>query len=136
MTPPELTHDAESTPGANGTHAAEPDFMARARRILSGDVRPDDYLPVTPEVRRAVDEAMTHYRERGQGQEPAPEVKPRQLLQELLSFHHGGRDICYIQDERGVIVLATDLPRIAEVLRVFGSAWREPLAVTTPEPWY
>src|SRR5690348_4599871 len=32
----------------------EPAFLARARRILGGDVRPEDYLPVTPEVQARV----------------------------------------------------------------------------------
>jgi hypothetical protein len=33
-------------------------FITRARRILGGDVRPEDYLPVTATVRRAVEMAM------------------------------------------------------------------------------
>ena len=72
----------------------------------------------------------------GKGTAPLdPSVEPRQLLRELLSFHHGGHDICYIQDGRGVIVLAVGLDRIAEVLKAYGTAWREPLTVTTPEMW-
>ena len=48
----------------------EPAFLVRARRILGGDIRPEDYLPVTPEVQRRVDLFMDWARSRAQGQPP------------------------------------------------------------------
>lgn len=83
----------------------EPAFITRARRILTGDIRPDDYLEVTPEVRRRVKLSMDYAIARLNGQQPAPEVEPRQIRQETLSFHHGGDSVAYIEDERGIIIL-------------------------------
>src|SRR5436309_1820312 len=112
---------ADADPTANGAHPAPPDLdavLARARRILEGDIRPDDYLPVTPEVRRAVERDMAYSRERADGQPPpAPEVETRQLRERLLSFHHAGMSVCYTEDGRGVVVLAVGLHHIGPVLR-------------------
>src|SRR4051812_40945057 len=48
---PAAAHDAATT---ELRPEARPDFLDRARRILGGDVRPDDYLPVTAEVESRV----------------------------------------------------------------------------------
>lgn len=64
--------------------------LARAERILSGDIRPDDYLPITPEVRRLTDREMEYARARAATAgitELKPEVEQRQLRQNLLLVH-------------------------------------------------
>jgi hypothetical protein len=132
---PQLKSDTSTEIGANGTHAEEPAYMARARRILTGDIRPDDYLPVTPEVRAGVDRAMAYYRERGKGQEPAPSVEPRQLLDELLSFHHGGEAIVFTRSDAGVIVLAVGDEQIKTVLDEFRPRHASHLIFDAPPPW-
>jgi hypothetical protein len=119
---------------ANG-HSPRPDFLDRARRILGGDIRPEDYLPVTEEVRRSVVRSMDYYRERGKGQELAPEVEPRQLLEELLSFHHGGQNIVFTQAPDGIVVLAVGLDQMKAVLSTFGRTDAGRLIVDLPLPW-
>jgi hypothetical protein len=118
---------------ANG-HSPRPDFLDRARRILGGDIRPEDYLPVTDEVRRSVARSMDYYRERGKGQELAPEVEPRQLLLELLSFHHGGEFIVYTETPDGVIVLGVG-EQVGPILAEFGPTMAERLPVDVPLHW-
>lgn len=131
---PEVRTDPVAPAAANGTYR-EADFLARARRVLAGDVRPDDYLPVTPEVRRAVDGAMAYYRERGKGQALAPEVEPWQLQNELLSFHYGGENIVYTELPDGVVVLAVGLEQMKEVLTTLGPTAGPRLCIDVPLPW-
>jgi hypothetical protein len=134
-----LTPNPTTPTGTNVTHEApdgEPAFLARARRILAGDVRPDDYLPVTPEVRHRVDLFMDWARARaGDQPPPIPEVEERQLRSELLSFHHGGVNLAYIEDDRGVIVLGVGLEQSAEVLRTFSKETQRPIWFGAPDHW-
>lgn len=124
--------------GTPTTHAAgEPAFLTRARRILSGNIRPDDYLPVTPEVRQRVDLFMDWARARANGQPPPlPEVEVRQLRTELLSFHHGGVNIAYIEDEKGIVVLGVDLEQSGAVLRAFPNEIDHPIWFGFGDHWF
>jgi hypothetical protein len=132
LTPDPTTHS--DTNGATAPRGAEPAFIARARRILEGDVRPEDYLPVTPEVRHRVNLFMDWARARAGDQPPPdPEVEERQLRLELLSFHHGGVNLAYIEDERGVIVLGVGLEQSAEICREF--ALKHRIAFGAPDHW-
>jgi hypothetical protein len=115
------------------TAAGEPAFLGRARRILAGDVRPEDYLPVTPEVRRRVDLFMDWARARGNGQALAPEVEPRQLKEELLSFHHGGENVAYIEDEKGIVVLGVGLDQSSALIEAFPHELNRPIWFGAPE---
>ncbi|MBA4063940.1 MAG: hypothetical protein C0501_09555 [Isosphaera sp.] len=126
-----MNHPDTLTPAAP---AAEPAFLARARRILGGDVRPDDYLPVTPEVRRRVDLFLEWARARGNGMPLAPGVEARQERVETLSFHHGGENIVYIEDERGIIVLAVGLDRGTDLFREFHGRTPHTLVDAVPFP--
>ena len=132
-----LTPDPTAPAGANGataTPGTEPAFVARARRILAGDVRPEDYLPVTPEVRHRVDLFMDWARARAGDQPPPdPEVEERQLRTELLAFHHGGVNLAYIEDARGVIVLGVGLEQSAAICREF--ALKHRIAFGAPDHW-
>jgi hypothetical protein len=132
---------------------ARPDFLERARRILSGDVRPDDYLPVTPEVEARVARdfafAAEHVRKRHEaGRIPAPfaidpnarfdefslSVGAIQRNQWLLSLYYGGQNIACIEDERGVIVLAVGLEQSAAVINAFPYEQRKDVGLYTPDP--
>jgi hypothetical protein len=107
------------------TPAAPPEAVwDRAARILSGHVRAEDYLPVTPEVRRLTDREMEYGRARlkahlGPDAEPTPEVERRQLKQNLLRVHYPAEHVGYIEDEHGVIVVVTGLDGTAEFLKRF-----------------
>lgn len=113
----------------------EPAFLARARRILAGDVRPEDYLPVTSEVRHRVELFMDWARGRANGVPLAPEVEPRQLRSELLSFHHGGVNIAYIDDDVGVIVLGVGLEESGRIVRTLAPTTDRTIAFGPPDPW-
>jgi hypothetical protein len=111
-----------------------PDFLARARRILGGDIRPEDYLPVTPEVRAAADFEMAHARALTKV-EPLPEVVTHQLRGWLLSFHHGGENIIYVSDDKGVIVLAAGLDQVGEFMRNIPDEMQDGITAGCPEPF-
>lgn len=112
--------------------ANEAPFLERARRILAGEVRAEDYLVESPRVRRIVDMTMEDFRARGNGQPLAPEVEPRQLHMELLSYHFGGRPLLYIEDERGVMVVAVEGEQIEAVIREFGETHSRQLNFDIP----
>ncbi|HSQ56801.1 MAG TPA: hypothetical protein VLM40_13755 [Gemmata sp.] len=131
-----LTSESATSNGPAEPHQGEPAFIARARRILAGDIHPDDYLPVTPEVKHRVDLFMDWARARAGDQPPPdPEVEERQLRSELLSFHHGGENLAYIEDSRGVIVLGVGLEQSGEILRNFPEHTQRPIWFGAPDNW-
>ena len=136
--PDPATHTTTDTaePVANG-HAVRPGLdaaLARARRILEGDIRPDDYLPVTPEVKRLTDREMDYARARGAAAgytgELDPAVEVRQLRQNLLLVHCKNQHVAYIKNETGIVVVITGLEEIGEMLRRLpGELWSERICV-------
>jgi hypothetical protein len=134
--------DAATSPPSPQT---EPAFLARARRILGGDIRPDDYLPVTPEVQACVDRDLAFIRDhiRRQyeaGRIPAVyELDPSTPIQQrnewLLSFHHGRQNIACIVNDTGVIVLAVGLDQTGALLDAFPYEMRKDVGLDTPEPF-
>jgi hypothetical protein len=111
-----------------------PDFLARAMRILRGDIRPEDYLQVTPEVQRATDFEMAHVRSHLK-LEPPPEAIAHQLKGWLLSFHHGGQNIIYIENEKGVVVLAVGSDQVRALFRGVPHELQVGLNSDVPEPF-
>jgi hypothetical protein len=114
--PDPATHAARgpAEPAANGHAPPGLDAaLARARRILEGDIRPEDYLPVTAEVRRLTDREMDWARERGRAAgytgELNPAVERRQLEQNLLRVHCRNQHVAYIKDEKGIVIVITGL---------------------------
>jgi hypothetical protein len=108
--------------------AAPESAWARAERILSGDVRPDDYLPVTAEVRRLTDRELDYGRARlkahvGPDAEPTEGAVRRQLHQNLLRVHCPEQHVAYLEDEHGILVVMTGLDEIAEMLRRMPREW-------------
>jgi hypothetical protein len=128
---------SEAAP-AEARPEARPDFLDRARRILAGDIRPDDYLPVTPEVEARVQRDLAfagdHVRKQFEaGRIPAAfEIDPnarsddedltlgaRQRNQWLLSLYYGGQNIAYIENETSIIVLAVGLEAGGTLIKTF-----------------
>jgi hypothetical protein len=110
------------------------DWQQRAKRVLSGDRKPEDYLPVPDEVREAVERDMGYFRERLGGAEPVPKVAADQLEIYLLAYHHGGQNIGYVGDDRGIVVVAVGLEQIAYVCQVMPYSLTEHMAFAAPEP--
>ena len=119
-------------PGPGMPDTGEPDFLARARRILTGNIRHDDHLPETPEVRMAVARGLAFARQRLPG-EPSSEVASQQTRRALLAAHFAGQNIAYVSTDRGVAVLAVGLEQVRAVLDGVPPAGREQLVVTCPE---
>lgn len=138
--PDPVTHAAaDADPVANG-HASPSDLdadLARARRILEGDIRPDDYLPVTAEVKRLTDRELDWARARGVAAgfagELDPSVERRQLRQNLLRVHCQKQHVAYIEDATGIVVVITGLDEIGAMLRrIPGELWSERIAIDYP----
>jgi hypothetical protein len=94
--------------------------LDRARRILSGDVRPDDYLPVTPEVLRLANRVVEAGRERVRSA-GIPDVDPawarEVLFDHILLVHCKNQHVAYLRDDHGIIVLMTGLDEYARMFR-------------------
>ncbi len=139
-----MNHPDTLSPDPAAPPAAEPAFLARARRILGGDVRPDDYLPVTPEVQAGVDLDLAFLAEHVRKQFEAgripeafgvhPATAVRQRNDRLLSFHHGGQNVACLEDENGVIVLAVGLEQGRAILDAFPYEVRKDVGFGSPEP--
>jgi hypothetical protein len=138
---------ATPNPAVNGhppVPEGEPSFLARARRILSGDIRPEDYLPVTPEVQSRVDRDMAfaagHIRKQFEAGripavfEPDASEQIRQRNGWLLSLNHGGQNVACLEDDQGVIVLAIGLEECGTLLNAFPYEQRKNVGLYTPDP--
>jgi hypothetical protein len=152
-TPTDGSATAPEAPSGEVRPEARPDFLDRARRILAGDIRPDDYLPVTPEVEARVARdlafAADHVQKRrdAKGISTAFEIDPRARFDEfslsvgaiqrnqwLLSLYYGGQNIACIENEQGVIVLAVGLEQSAAVINAFPYEQRRDVGLCTPDP--
>ena len=130
-----------------------PDFLDRARRILSGDIRPEDYLTVTADVEARVQRdfafAADHARKQFEtGRIPAvPEIDltarfdgfglsvgARQRNEWLLSLYYGGQNIAYIENEQGIIVLAVGLEAGGALIDAFPYEMRKDVGFGAPSP--
>jgi hypothetical protein len=147
-----MAHEHDSSTDATATAVTDhapapraesvPDFLDRAKRILGGDIRPDDYLPVTPEVEARVQRdlafAASHIQKQFEaGRIPAvfeldPSVPIRQRNEWLLSMHYGGQNIAHIEDDKGVIVLAVGLEQGAALLDAFPYELRKDVGFGAP----
>lgn len=126
-----------STPTLEPTLAERPPadgWLDRALRILGGQRQPTDYLPLTPEVADVLARDVASLRA-DLGAEPATETVRRQRTRYLLSYHFGGQNVAYLNDEHGVIVLAVGVDRIAEFVRDVPYDLCRDVAYTAPEVW-
>ena len=114
--------------------ATEP-YLDRATRILSGDVRPGDPLPVTPEVARAVEVAVQFFRTEFQTELDAKRTAEYRSRM-LLSFHHPGGSISYLETPDGPVVLAVGLNQVGELVRTIPYELSKDVIFTIPEDWY
>ena len=109
-------------------------YLARATRILSGDVRPDDVLPVTPEVARNVDAFVQDLRTNFHTDPDAKRIAEyRSRI--LLDFHHPGESITYLEAPSGPVVLAVGLDQVAELYRTVPYELTKDTIYTRPDIW-
>lgn len=99
--PDERTIPATADPTANGHTAVAESPLARARRILAGEIRPGDYLPVPDDVIAFVDAA-----EAQGGVKMLPEYRQLMIDDLVLQHHHAGDIVLCRYTADGVIVLA------------------------------
>lgn len=108
---------------------------ARWRRILGGEIAPTDYLPVTPEVTRAVEAALAFARTRLGGQEPDDAVRVKLLQDYTIGVHHGGRMVATLRRPDGVIALAVGLDEVGRLVRTLPPGSRSGFAIEHPPSW-
>jgi hypothetical protein len=109
-------------------------WLDRALRILGGQKLATDYLPLTQEVADLLNRDLSSLRTE-LGSEPSTETTCRQRNQYLLSYHFGGENVAYLDDDHGVIVLAVGVDRIAEFVREVPYDLCRDVAYTAPEVW-
>lgn len=128
MTSEALLSDRPDAPLAPDTPApTEPAFLARARRILAGDVRPDDYLPVPDVVRAEVGRYLAAL------PFEASEAGARELLHQwTFQFHHGKDVVLARTTERGALVLAVGYEQIGAVRARFETDHRTGFVLVCP----
>lgn len=89
------------SPAKNGKAES---LVARAKRILSGDVHRDDYLPVDAETVAFVDSE-----EKQIGIRLLPEARRVLITELILQAHHAGENVLTHHTPEGVFVLAVGL---------------------------
>lgn len=114
----------------------EPAFVARARRILAGDVRPDDYLPVPDEVRQAVADSMREI-EAEHGFQVTDEAERHVLNRWTLDHHHPEGAVIVRSTDRGVLVLAAGEEQTNQLYlrRVYDGDYRHGFVLCYQSPW-
>jgi len=95
-----------------------PEVLARAERILKGDIHPDDYLPIPDEL---VAEVGAHYQRVAEesGVIATEEARRRTLMDWTLTYHFGGQLVLLRRTDQGVIVLAVGPEEIGAVETAF-----------------
>jgi hypothetical protein len=85
--------------------------VQRAVRILSGNIRPEDYLPVSDDIIAFVADGEA----RG-GVTMLPEYRQRMISDLALQAHHAGNIVLSRHTSEGVIVLALGANEIDRIL--------------------
>jgi hypothetical protein len=104
MSSPTLTRSDD--PQIRPTTAKEPYVytpfdIAEVTRILSGDIRPEDYLPVTEEIAKFVSEHEARI-----GFQIHPEARQKLYSELALQVHHRDQEVLVKYTPSGVIVFA------------------------------
>jgi hypothetical protein len=114
---------------------SEPAFLARARRILGGDIRPEDYLAVPEVIHSAVAKEVARLLV-DNGLQVSDEFRTRMCNDWTLQFVHGGQPLACRYTDSGVIVFAVDTEKIRTFLEQFPRPdQRSGFVITTPPPW-
>jgi hypothetical protein len=132
---PEPTKSATDEPLTSMQNRSDPTFFARARRILGGDIRPEDYLPVPEIVRSALANEETRLRDI-KGFKISAEFRTRMCNDWALQFIYGGQPLACRRTDAGVIVFAIGTEEIRTLLERFPRPdQRSVFFITTPPIW-
>ena len=118
------------------TEPPNPAFAAvieRANRILRGDIHPEEYLPVTWVVQHRLEGELDCRRFLARRRDLDPQIERECLAQVLLHVHCLNQEVAYIQDERGVVILADGWDQIGEIMRhVSRDLWADRMRIEYP----
>ncbi len=127
--PDTLTPDSAALPPrAAVPPKREPAFLERAKRILAGDIRPEDYRPVPDCVVREADEYLAELR-REQGITATPEAREQMIRDRTFQYHHRYNTVLVKQTDRGVLILAVGDEQIGAVMQKFNPDYRDGFAL-------
>src|SRR5579872_494008 len=85
--------------------------VLRASRILSGDIQPDDYLPISNDILAFVADA-----EARTGVQMLSEYRQKMISELALQAHHAGNIVLTHHTANGVIVIAVGVDEIDRIL--------------------
>lgn len=135
----ERTRDANALPSrpwmptVEASDAGEP-LLTRAKRILSGDIRPDDYLRLPSPAAVRVEREFELVQAMRPGSTLTDGARARVRTDRTLEHHFGGQVVACLRTAAGVIVLAAGEEAIAALVQaVPGSDWKG-VAIEFPEP--
>jgi serine/threonine protein kinase len=111
-------------------------MVSRAERILAYGPRADDYLQESADVQAAVDRDLEYAKSRVNQHDLSFGIRTNQLHLRLLATHYAGRNIAYIADAIGIVVLAVGLDQINRLINRIPYANRQNVIFTTPEVWW
>jgi hypothetical protein len=100
------TPDQQRPIPVNGTPRDE-SVMDRAKRILGGDIRPDDYLTLPTDAAAKVEWEFATALQLRPGAVLTETEKLRIRQNRALEYHYGGRWVEALRTPEGVIALAT-----------------------------
>jgi hypothetical protein len=134
LTPEPATPDTHETLTSIPSES-EPAFLARARRILGGDIHTEDYLTVPEDVLSAVANEETRLREI-KGFKISDEFITQMRNDWTLQIAHGGQPVACRRTDSGAIAFAAGLEEIQKFLGRFPRPdQRSGVIITTPPPW-
>jgi hypothetical protein len=115
MTSKLATTYEESRDNCEQGNESEDSLTARAKRILSGNVQPSDYLVAPIEITTRVEQEISQLRSAG-GFEIPTETRQWMLDNYALQYHCSGREVACWRTGNGVIVLALGATNVATIL--------------------
>lgn len=129
------TPEASPPAASDSPSGGEPAFISRARRILGGDIRPEDYLVVPEAIRSAVAEEEARLNETF-GVNQCSEYVARVRNDWTLQYLYGAETIACRCTQDGVIIFAVGLKEIRTLLDHFTSPeHRSGFFITTEPLW-
>lgn len=107
----------------------------RAKRILGGDIRPDDYLALPAEAAAKVEWEFEMALQQRPGAVLTETEKLRIRQNRALEFHYGGRWVLTLRKPEGVIAFGSGEEAITRLSRDVPEEFQSFMRFEYPMPW-